>query len=183
LRLNRNVLHLAEIVANSVEEMELSAKDNGIAIEVAIPEDLPRVFADGVRLQQVLRNLLNNAVHFTPAGGHVTITARVVDMPQAAQAAGEPQQAEHQEEHQGEQQQAIAVEVADNGIGIAPEYHERIFERFFQGPPDSSVRSGGQGLGLSIVKMIVELHGGLVTINSAPGEGSAFTFTIPGVLS
>lgn len=176
LRLTRSVVRLAEIVANSIEELELTAKDNGIAIEANIPEDLPRIYADGVRLQQVMRNLLSNALHYTPAGGRVTITARIVDMPhelEQADAAGELEQP----------QQAIAIEVADTGIGIAPEHHKHIFERFFQVPLDQSGRASGQGLGLAIVKMIVELHGGQVTVRSAPGEGSVFTFTIPGMLS
>ncbi len=176
MRLTRSVVRLAEIVVNSIEEMELTAKDSSITIEADIPNDLPRLYADGVRLQQVMRNLLSNALHYTPAGGRVTITARIVDMPHELEQADTPGELE-------QPQQAIAIEVADTGIGIAPEHHERIFERFFQVPIDQSGRAGGQGLGLAIVKMIVELHGGQVTVRSAPGDGSIFTFTIPGILS
>ena len=178
LRLNRSVLRVEEIVTNSLEEWELTAKDGHITIESVIPDGLPRLYADGVRLQQVMRNLLSNALRFTPPGGQVTITASTVDIPPRvdggrAAARGEEQQP----------QQAITIEVADTGSGIAHEYHERIFERFFQVPLDSSGRASGQGLGLAIVKMIVELHGGQVTVRSTPGKGSTFAFTIPGILS
>ena len=113
-----------------------------------------------MRLQQVLRNLLINALRFTPAGGCVTIGARVLST------------------RQDGEQELIEVSVRDTGIGIAPEYHERIFERFFQIPPTEGGRTSGQGLGLTIVKMIVELHGGQVRVESAPGAGSIFLFTL-----
>ena len=169
LRLNRGILKLQELVANSVEEMELTAADSHISIDVAIPGDFPQLYADGVRLQQVLRNLISNAIRFTPPGGSVTIAARIIDA--APTASNE------------EAQQVVAVEVRDTGCGIAPEHRERIFERFYQITQGNAGRSGGQGLGLAIVKMIVELHGGKVTVESVPGEGSAFTFTLPGLLS
>ena len=82
-----------------------------------------------------------------------------------------------------EAQQVVAVEVRDTGCGIVPEHRERIFERFYQITQGNAGRAGGQGLGLAIVKMIVELHGGQVTVESVPGEGSTFTFTLPGLLS
>lgn len=178
LRLNRSVLHLPEIIANSVEEMELTAKDKHITLDVAISDDFPRLYADGVRLQQVLRNLLNNALHYTSAGGQVTVVARAVDMAGRAEGAGATQ-----EDAADDVPRMALIEVSDTGIGIAAEQHERIFERFYQVPLDSAGRASGQGLGLAIVKMIVELHGGQVRVTSAPGEGSTFAFTIPGILS
>lgn len=175
LRLNRSVLRLPEIVSNSVEEMELTARDRQITLDVAIPDDLPRLYADGVRLQQVLRNLLSNALHYTQPGGNVSIVARIVDTPNTPDASSP--------ETQDDMQKAVAISITDTGSGIAEEYQERIFERFYQIPLDSAGRASGQGLGLAIVKMIVELHGGAVTVQSRPGEGSTFTFTLPGVLS
>ena len=169
LRLNRSILKLQELVANSVEEMELTAADSHISIHVAIPGDFPQLYADGVRLQQVLRNLISNAIRFTPPGGSVTIAAQIIDA--APTTSNE------------EAQQVVAVEVRDTGCGIVPEHRERIFERFYQITQGNAGRSGGQGLGLAIVKMIVELHGGQVTVESVPGEGSTFTFTLPGLLS
>lgn len=177
LRLNRSVLRLPEIVSNSVEEMELTARDRQISLEVTIPDDLPRLYADGVRLQQVLRNLLSNALHYTQPGGNVSITARIIDLPVATNG-NTPDVSSS-----GETQKAVAISVSDTGSGIAGEYQERIFERFYQIPLDSAGRASGQGLGLAIVKMIVELHGGTVTVRSTVGEGSTFTFTVPGVLS
>ena len=169
LRLNRSVLSLQELIANSVEELELTAADNGITIDTVVPTGFPRVYADGTRIQQVLRNLISNALRFTPSGGSVTISASVLEDVDATP--------------DGEARKSFAVQVRDRGSGIAPEYQERIFERFYQIPLDHSGRTSGQGLGLAIVKMIVELHGGQVTVESAPGQGSAFTFTIPGIVS
>jgi PAS domain S-box-containing protein len=172
LRLNRSIIGLQELIANSIEELELTASDNGITISAAIPTDFPRVYADGTRIQQVLRNLISNALRFTPSGGNVTLSASVVED------ANTPFDGEV-----SETSKSFAVQVRDTGSGIAPEYQERIFERFYQIPLDHSGRTSGQGLGLAIVKMIVELHGGQVIVESAPGTGSAFTFTIPGILS
>lgn len=169
LRLNRGVLSLQELIANSVEELELTAADNGITIDTVVPTGFPRVYADGTRIQQVLRNLISNALRFTPSGGSVTISASMLEDADATP--------------DGEARKSFAVQVRDSGGGIAPEYQERIFERFYQIPLDHSGRTSGQGLGLAIVKMIVELHGGQVTVESAPGQGSAFTFTVPGIVS
>lgn len=168
LRLNRGVIALPELMRNSIEELELTAQDNDITIVAEIPGNFPHLYADGTRIQQVLRNLISNALRFTPPGGSVTISASVIEDASTSE---------------GETQKSIAVQVRDTGSGIAPEYRERIFERFYQIPLDHAGRTSGQGLGLAIVKMIVELHGGHVSVESTPGEGSAFTFTIPGILS
>jgi two-component system phosphate regulon sensor histidine kinase PhoR len=168
LRLNRSVVTLPDVIASSIEELELTASDNGITIVADVPGDFPRIYADGTRIQQVLRNLISNALRFTPSGGSVTISASVI---------------EDVATPDGEAQKSFAVQVRDTGSGIAPEYQERIFERFYQIPLDHAGRTSGQGLGLAIIKMIVELHGGCISVESTPGKGSAFTFTIPGILS
>ncbi len=173
LRLNRALISLEEIVTNAVEELELTASDYGITINVHLPIISPRLYADAIRLQQVLRNLVGNALRFTPGGGQVTISARLEGR----------EQDEQSTEPFAREAAVVKLQVRDTGIGIAPEFQERIFERFFQVPDVSSERSGGQGLGLAIVKMIVELHGGVVTVESAPGHGSTFTCLLPGVLS
>ncbi|HEX6780156.1 MAG TPA: GAF domain-containing protein, partial [Ktedonobacterales bacterium] len=118
LRLNRSITGLQELIANSIEEMELTASDNGISIASIIASDFPRVYADGTRIQQVLRNLISNALHFTPSGGSVTISASVVE----------------DTTPDGEAHQSFAIQVRDTGSGIAPEYQQRIFERFYQIP-------------------------------------------------
>lgn len=160
LRLNRAPASLAELVTGAIEELEVTALDGQVRLEADLAPDLPLLLVDSVRLQQVLRNLLINALRFTPVGGRVTVSARV----QSARQDGTAER--------------IEVRVSDTGIGIAQEYHERIFERFFQIPRSEGGRSNGQGLGLTIVKMIVELHGGQVWLESAPGAGSTFAFTL-----
>ena len=164
LRLSREIILLQDVLLNAVEEFELSARDKGIAMVTNIARDFPRLYADAVRIQQVLRNLIGNALHFTPKGEEVTISATVEDdvtLPEALSSEG---------------QRVVKLQVKDTGSGIAPEYQERIFERFYQIADANSSRSG-QGLGLAIVKMIVELHGGSVTVESTPGHGSTFTCT------
>jgi len=170
LRLSRNVIHLQDVIINAIEEFELSACDQGVTINVDITKDFPPIYADAVRIQQVLRNLVSNALRFTSRGEKVTVSAHVEDSD--AQIVPLPD-----EDHR-----VVKLQVSDTGSGIAPEYQERIFERFYQIPDTNSGRSG-QGLGLAIVKMIVELHGGYVTVESAPGQGSTFTCVLPCVLS
>jgi signal transduction histidine kinase len=168
MRLNRELTSIKEIVTNAVEELELTARDYQITINVDIANDFPPIYADAVRIQQVLRNLVSNALHFTPPGGDVSIVARIIN--DEASASSE------------EQEESVEIQVRDTGYGIAPEYRQHIFERFYQIPLTNAGRVGGQGLGLAIVKMIVELHGGRVTVESAPGQGSTFAFTLPGLL-
>src|SRR5258707_1638198 len=110
------------------------------------------VTADPVRLRQILYNLLSNAVKFTPPGGQISVSARV-------DAAG------------------AVISVRDNGIGIRPEDKRVIFEPF--GQADTSARAQGTGLGLPLVRELVGLHGGRVWLESAPGAGSCFSFTLP----
>ncbi len=170
LRLSREVVSMRDIVTNAVEELELTATDRGINMSVAIPSDFPQLYADPIRMQQVLRNLVSNSLRFTSAGGCVTISASI-----------EYLEGGNEDIDDGDVKVA-KLKVSDTGCGIAPEQQERIFERFYQ-VPQTATRVTGQGLGLSIVKMIVELHGGAVTVESVVGEGSAFTCTLPCVLS
>lgn len=179
VRLTREITSLRTIVANAVEELELMASDNGIAVAVDIAADFPPVYVDPVRLQQVLRNLVSNALRFTPAGGNVTISARIV---QKAREAGETAAGEEGKDEEREDIRLLQLEVSDTGVGIAPEQQQRIFERFYQ-VSSSGGRASGQGLGLAIVKMIVELHGGEVRVESEPGKGSAFRCLLPCLLS
>jgi signal transduction histidine kinase len=160
LRLRRTSCALEELVEAALEELELTAREAEVTVEAVLPIDLPLVSVDAVRVQQVVRDLLSNALHFTPANGHVTITAQVVPASQE------------------EQKPMLEVRVQDNGCGIAPAYHEQIFERFFQAPRSEGGRASGQGLGLAVVKLLVELHGGHVLVESEPGVGSTFLFTL-----
>lgn len=172
LRLQRSITDLSAIVDNAVEELALTAADQGIVLRVDVEPQLPRLYADAVRLQQVLRNLIDNAIHFTPAGGTVEVTASV-------EGVGPVGPSDTDEDVT----RLACLRVRDTGIGIAPEFHQHIFERFYRILDKNAERSGGQGLGLWIVKLIVELHGGRVTVESVPGQGSVFTCFIPGLLS
>ncbi len=174
VRLNRALTSLQDIVANAVEELELMAIDHQITVNVAVPHDFPPIYADAVRMQQVLRNLLSNSLRFTPTGGQVTIAASIEQ---------EERHEQDGEEHDTEIIRFLLLQVIDTGSGIAQDQQERIFDRFYQVPQASTGRVGGQGLGLAIVKMIVVLHDGRVTVESAPGEGSTFTCRIPCLLS
>lgn len=165
LRLNREIVSLLPIVTDAVEELELTAADYGISIHMAIPERLPRLYADAVRIRQVVRNLVSNALRFTPSQGQVTIAVCVETVRQ-----------------DGESDEAVSLlhlQVCDTGMGIPPEFHERIFERYFQVPHEYERRAGGQGLGLAVVKLIIELHAGTVKVESVPASGTCFTCTLP----
>jgi signal transduction histidine kinase len=119
-----------------------------------VRRDLPEINCDGQRVEQVLTNLIGNALKFTPPGGAVTISAEA-------------------------RPEDLEFSVADTGCGIALEEQERIFDKFVQAHPRPDDRTKGTGLGLAIVKHIVELHGGRVALESAPGAGSRFFFNLP----
>jgi signal transduction histidine kinase len=122
-------------------------------LRVRVPVDLPHPQIDPVRIEQVLRNLVDNAVKFSPAEGSIDVSAVV----------------------QGDE---ILVAVKDEGPGVAPEYHHRVFERFFRVEREGSSVAGA-GLGLAICKRFVELHGGRIELDSRPGQGAIFRFTLP----
>jgi two-component system phosphate regulon sensor histidine kinase PhoR len=145
-------LPLGELVGHCCHLLDPQAADRQITIDA---DDLPplTVLADRQRLEQVLMNLLDNAVKYTPAGGRVTVTATT---------AGE----------------FVSVCVLDTGPGIPPHEQTRIFERFYRLDAGRSRDQGGTGLGLAIVKHIVQLHGGTVWVESVPGQGACFTFTL-----
>lgn len=152
--LHREELALGPLVSEVLSEIEISRGGRGVELRRAIPEDLPRVFADRERIHQVLFNLLDNAVQFTPAGGNVTVTA---------------------DRHNG----SVDVHVADTGSGIPEEHLPRVFERFYRVDPARSQKEGGTGIGLAIARSVVEAHGGRIWAESRPGQGSVFTFELP----
>jgi len=127
-------------------------RDIDLRIEVE-PENL-EVRADKSKFKQVLYNLLSNAIKFTPKGGRVWVNARV-------------------------EEDALVVDVGDNGVGIAQEHHQRIFNEFYQLDTATTRQVEGTGLGLSLTRRLVELHGGEISLDSEPGRGSVFTFRLP----
>ncbi|MHA7628790.1 PAS domain-containing sensor histidine kinase [Corallococcus sp. M7] len=132
---------------------ELLAADKALRLEVEAEPDLPRVRADRARLMRVFQNLVGNAIRFTPAGGHILLKA----------------------ERWGDQ---VCFRVVDSGPGIDAQSLPHVFDRFWQA---IHTRKAGAGLGLAIVKGLVEAHGGRVWVESKPGHGAAFFFTLPGI--
>jgi two-component system phosphate regulon sensor histidine kinase PhoR len=141
-----------DLLLSAVERLRLQAERGGLDLEIDCPENLPLVLADQTRLEQVLVNLLHNAIKFTPSGGKITLRA-------------------------GEQADKVAFSVQDTGRGISEADLPRIFERFYK--TDQARSGGGTGLGLSIARHLVEAHGGKLWAESIEGQGSTFTFSMP----
>ncbi|MDY7227692.1 sensor histidine kinase [Hyalangium rubrum] len=161
LRLAFAPVDAAEIVVTAVSSVTPQAKRKGLNVDVRLPEHRqPRVLADKGRLQQVLVNLLANAVKFTVQGGVRVRVSEVGPQPEL-EATG------------------YRIDVEDTGVGIREDHFERIFQSFYQVDSSSTREFGGVGLGLAIVKRFVEGHGGKVLVTSVPGEGSCFTVVLP----
>lgn len=153
LALHREQVDLRGIIQSSIEAVRPLLEKKHLALHVTIPDVLPEVYCDRTRIRQVILNLMSNAVRFTEVGG-ITITVT-------------------------RQDQQVLVSVSDTGPGIAPEDAGRIFEPFWQGTKPLWRDKGGSGLGLSISKRFVELHGGRMWFESKPGIGTSFFFTLP----
>ena len=154
LKLVRRPVALTDLVGQVVSLLQSQATPKGITIKTDLPPDLPTVDADPSRVGQIIRNLLTNALTYTPPGGEITVRAR--------DAGSE-----------------IEVSVRDTGTGISPEHLPYVFERFYRADKSRTRTTGGSGLGLAIVKQLVEAHGGRVWVESTVGKGSTFTFTLP----
>ncbi|MBV8253502.1 MAG: response regulator [Chitinophaga sp.] len=151
-------VHLPDLIRGIASNYQPLAKAKGIKLFTALDHDLPHhIMGDPVRLGQILNNLINNAIKFTPSG---SVCVEV-----------------HQEEHHGNRTH-IGFTVRDTGIGIAPEMHDKVFETFVQAEAATTRRHGGTGLGLAITRKLVELQRGHITLESTPGKGSAFRFTL-----
>ena len=171
LMLINDILDLSKIEAGRME-LELASFDLGslledasmlvreragrhsLALALDVEEGIGEWVADERKVKQVVINLLSNAVKFTPAGGQVTLRARRAN-------------------------ESVEIAVVDTGVGIAPEDQALVFEEFRQARGDHPGKSEGTGLGLSLAKRFVELHGGAIRVESAPGTGSTFAFTLP----
>ncbi|MDT8340516.1 MAG: ATP-binding protein, partial [Longimicrobiales bacterium] len=154
IRVVTRELPLTAVLERAVRLAEPRADQVGVALVRRWPDDLPAVLADDHRILQVLSNLLANALRYTADGGRVGVGARV----------------------QGNE---VEVWVRDSGAGIRLDDLPRLWDPFWQPDRDRKARSEGAGLGLAIVKGIVEAHGGEVRVQSRPGEGSRFSFTLP----
>jgi signal transduction histidine kinase len=152
--LARQPLALDSLLHQSVEESQPSAAAAGVRLELSIADRLPRVAGDEPALRRVFANLIGNAIKYGGEGRWVGIRARA--------AAG-----------------GVTVAVSDRGIGIPAAERDRIFEPFYRAPDVVAAQIQGAGLGLSLVKRIVEAHGGRIAVTGASGEGSTFTVTLP----
>jgi signal transduction histidine kinase len=155
--LHEEAIDLARVIADVTDMMRLQAENARIELCTELPEQLPRLWADNRRLRQVLLNLISNAIKFMPEGGEVHISLSV------------PQDAET----------GLAIAVTDTGIGMAPEQIPVALERFGQIDCGLNRNYEGSGLGLPLSKSLVELHGGALSIQSAPGVGTTVTIAFP----
>ncbi|HEX5500575.1 MAG TPA: ATP-binding protein, partial [Thermomicrobiales bacterium] len=152
LALDRRPLDPATTIERAANRLQPQVERAGLTLRTSAPAGLPPMLADPGRVEQVLLNLVHNAIKFTPPGGSIVVSAAV---------AGE----------------AVEVSVADSGVGIAAAAVPRLFERFYK--VDRARHSEGTGLGLAIAKHIVEAHGGAIRAESAPGRGATFTIALP----
>jgi signal transduction histidine kinase len=154
MELESSTFDLSAAVSNAMTLVRERAQRHGIALGQQVDPKLGEITADERKFKQIMLNLLSNAVKFTPDNGRIDITARRED-------------------------NDIVVAVHDTGIGIAPEDQAAVFEEFRQVGRHYTSKQEGTGLGLALTKRFVELHGGRIWLESEPGKGSTFTFTIP----
>jgi GAF domain-containing protein len=145
---------LAQLARTAADGVAAVAREAGVEVQTNLPATSVMVQGDALRLSQVFDNLLGNAIKFTSRGGRIELSAR------------------SSERH-------VRVEICDTGVGIAPENVDRIFDRFYQVDGTPTRRRGGIGLGLAICKLIVEVHGGTIGVQSQLGTGSCFFFSLP----
>jgi len=168
---------LPTIITDTVTRYQSRAEASGLTLVAKpVPPDLPVVRGDQFRLSQALGELVENAVIFTPAGGQVTVETGTTE---ACPEPFVPGPKDQGQSRRAEDQPWVTVAVHDTGPGISPEERERVFDRFFRGSLAESGHVPGTGLGLSIAREIVHAHGGRVTVESAPGQGSTFTVWLP----
>jgi two-component system phosphate regulon sensor histidine kinase PhoR len=154
LELEIHQLSVSQFIESCVETAQHPAAEKNLRISVKLQDHLPEIAADRRRLSEVLQNLLDNAIQYTPSGGQIQVTASA---------------------HNG----IVEFTVTDTGIGIPKADQPRIFERFYRVDVARSREVGGTGLGLSIAKHLVETHGGRIWVESEVGRGSKFHFTVP----
>jgi signal transduction histidine kinase len=155
------------LLDETVEQFEAEAGERDVTLHCEVDDAVPPAFGDRDRLGQVLSNLLGNALKFTPAGGKISVYARVTD--DGVTDTAPDGSSDHV-------RGAIEISVVDTGNGIAPEQLAHVFDRFWQA--DRQGRAGA-GLGLSIVKGIVEAQAGRIRVRSVVGQGTTFSFTVP----
>ncbi len=152
--LHPEAIDIRAIIGEVVQAVRPKVEEKGLTMSVVAPEKLPRGWGDPARVNQIITNLVGNAYKYTPTGGDVTIYAYV-------------------------REEKLHVAVRDTGIGISKEDQERIFERFYRADNPIVQAESGTGLGLAITASLIQMHGGEIFLESEPGQGSIFTFTLP----
>jgi two-component system phosphate regulon sensor histidine kinase PhoR len=152
VHLSLDVLDPLDLLSRAAERLRPQTERARVRLIVDVPAELPPVLADRARIEQVLLNLVHNAIKFTPAGGTITVRGHIED-------------------------DVLVTDVIDTGAGIPEADLQRLFERFYKA--DKARRSEGTGLGLAITKHIVQTHNGTISVESILGAGSTFTFTLP----
>ncbi len=166
MELEPSCFDLELLLDNSLTLVRERAQRNGLTTKLEVGDGLDEWVADARKVKQVVVNLLSNAVKFTPAGGSVTLSAHKL-----------PAAADEQTGAAGPDR--VAISVTDTGVGIAADEQALVFEEFRQASGDYLRKAEGTGLGLSLAKRFVELHGGTLSLESEPGKGSTFTVTLP----
>jgi signal transduction histidine kinase len=159
LKLQLAPTDLSDLICRSVDRLRVQADATQVALVVDLLPDLPPLDVDADRLEQVFSNLLGNALRYTPTGGRITVAADIRPVE------GLPR--------------AVVVEVADTGKGIDAADLPYLFDRFYRADKSRNRASGGSGIGLALVKQLVEAHGGRVWVESAPGTGATFAVALP----
>lgn len=162
LKLKLAPTNMAELVRRKMSQIELRAQEKNIQVTLKADNDMPDIKVDPVRIDQVISNLLTNAVRHTPDSGSITVSIRTV--PEADSHLNRPY---------------LSVSIANTGEGIAAEHLPYIFDRFYRAEPSRARSEGGTGLGLAIVKQLVEAHSGRAWAESSPGKGSTFYIALP----
>ncbi|MBM3149003.1 MAG: cell wall metabolism sensor histidine kinase WalK, partial [Chloroflexi bacterium] len=146
---------LGELIAAEISGIQSRCREKKVSVSAELSDRLPQVFIDKDRIRQVLHNLMDNAIRHTPAGGSIKISACL------------------------DKQGWVAVSVSDTGSGVAPEDLPFVFGHFYKADRSRQRGHGGAGIGLALVKQLVELHGGKAWAESKVGKGSTFYFTLP----
>lgn len=160
MQMNWEQVDLVQLTEKVLAAQRAYAKEHVLTLDFS-PEFLP-IEADPDKMDQILTNLVNNAIKYSPQGGNVRVIGRII----AAST-------------QGEHPQSVAVRVSDEGMGIPREHLPKIFDRFYRVDNRDNREIGGTGIGLALVKALVEGHGGTVTVESEPGSGTTFTVVLP----
>ncbi len=147
-------IFLDELTLDVANKMAVAAQQKELHLGLSLPEEVPPVLANGDEIEQVLNNIVSNAIKFTPSGGEILLSLHA-DV------------------------QEVTIFVRDSGVGIPPEDLPRIFERFYRVDKARSRQMGGTGLGLAIAQQIIEGHGGRIWVESEPGQGTTVSFTLP----